>query len=136
MYEYNMLALRNVFLFQGSWNFVFDIWMRSFWIQSSKEFLLLFKILSWTGWECYLNYFGVLCVVLLDEDYSKPVCILVCTHACVHSVTTYNRSNEIRYTFFAKVFIKKITSPVTDCCSIMNIHCFFGQIKNENVLKI
>ena len=32
----------------------------------------------------------------------------VCTHACVHSVTTYNRSNEIRYTFFAQVFTKKL----------------------------
>ena len=30
------------------------------------------------------------------------------THACVHCVTTYNRSNEIRYTFFAQLFIEKL----------------------------
>ena len=61
--------------------------------------------------EFYFFAFG-------DGDYFKHnqgvTYACVRPHTCGHSVTTYNRSNEIRYDVFANVFIKNYIVPPTD----------------------
>ena len=91
--------------------------------QASEEFLLLFKILSWTGWECYLNYFGVLCVVLLDEDYSKPAKGFLCSCALMRvSTVSLPIIGVMKFdTHFLPRFYKKNASSVSDCYSAINI---------------